>query len=77
MPARSYAVLIGGPGDNRLVLVERGKKEFLLPMEACNCGVIHYDQKQGKAIKTFTYIRTEQRVKGMPVFEFLPEEKRA
>lgn len=77
MSSHSYAVLVGGPGNNRLVLVERGKKEFLLPMEACNCGVIHYDQKLGKAIKTFTYLRTEQRVKGMPVFEFLSEEKRA
>lgn len=75
MPRRQYAVLSGGPGDKRLVLVDLGSKEFLLPMEACNCGVIHYDSAKKVVVKTFTYIRTEQRLKGMPVFEFLSEEK--
>lgn len=73
--AKHYAVLSGGPGDKRLVLVDSGKKEFLLPMEACACGVIRYDAAKGEVVKTFTYLRTEQRLKGMPVFEYLPEEK--
>lgn len=75
MPVRSYALLIGGPGDHRVIFVERGQKEFELPMEACNCGVIRYDEAEKKVKGSFTYIRTQQRVKDMPVFEFMPKEK--
>lgn len=76
MPVKHYAVLKGGPGDMRVVVVERGQSVFLLPEAVCKCGaVIDYEHELKETVRTFKYVRTSAHLKDLPVFSYVPGEE--
>ena len=68
-----YAVLEGGPGHMRLVLVATSAQLFELPKSQCACGMmVQYNtQPTGDC---HIYRKTDRTIIGKPVFEFAPKE---
>lgn len=65
---QTYALLRGGPGNNRVVLVVPGQRDFNLPLTSCSTGIIHYGRLKQQS--DFLYIRSTEVFKGMPIFKF-------